>query len=114
MAYKERIAKKHIAKQLDKIIKTGYFINCDFHPAKLTSFGWNPKKDLCGTDVDGISITTNKGCSCSIKYCDPEPITELTALEMLTIYTEQGDRGLAIKYGGYTEQEYDEFVKNWR
>ena len=113
MPYAKRLRKKRAGQLLDKILETGYFIDCNYHPVKLTEYSWG-SKDLYGSDVSGISLTTGKGSSCSIFYCGPEPITEAIALEMASVYKDHGNKGLAIRYGGYTEEQYDEFEKMWR
>lgn len=113
MPYAKRIRKKHAGQLLDQILKTGYFVDCNYHPVKLTEWTWIGK-DIFGADVSGISLTTGKGSSCSIFHCGPEPITEAIALEMASVYKDRGDKGLAIRYGGYTEEQYAEFEKMWR
>lgn len=113
MSYNKRIRKKRIKKLLNEILETGYFINCNFHPVRLTEYGYWAK-DVWGTDVDGVALTNGGKCSCSIAHCGPEPITEAVALEMVEVYKQQGDRGLAVKYGGYTDDAYTEFEMMWR
>ena len=113
MPYATRLRKKRLSKLLDSILKTGYFVNCNYHPVKLTEYTWDGK-DLFGADVSGISLTNNGYCSCSLYHCAPEPITESVALEMALVYKEHGDKGLAVQFGGYTEEQYDEFEKMWR
>ena len=110
MAYAWRIRKKRAKKLLNEILDTGYFVSCDFHPVRLTEYGWN-KWDH---DVDGIALTTGGKGSCCLVNCVPEPITEAVALEMVEVYKQQGDRGLAVKYGGYTDEAYTEFERMWR
>ena len=109
---KHRIHKKQLSKILDTILETGYFINCNYHPVKLTEFSWSGK-DLFGSDVDGVSLINGNGCSCSLHYCRPTPITSKIAEEMVEIYNKQGNKGLAIKYGGWDEKSYEEFEKEW-
>lgn len=113
MAYKERIRKKRLGKRLDSILNTGYFVNCNYHPVKLTEWTWSDK-DLSGSDVSGTALTNNGGCSCSLAYCQPDSITEAVAFEMVEVWKIHGDRGLAIKYGGYAEEAYTEFEKEWK
>jgi hypothetical protein len=113
MAYVDRIRKKRLGKQLDRIIETGYFVNCNNHPVKLAGWCW-AGKHVFDSDVDGTSLTTGGGCSCSLFYCSPVSITETVALEMVEVYKQQGDRGLAVKYGGYTDDAYTEFETMWR
>lgn len=113
MAYKDRIRKKRLGKLLDSIIATGYFVNCNYHPVQLTEWTWGGK-DLYGADVSGIALTNNGRCSCSLAHCAPEAVTEAVAFEMTEHWRMHGDRGLAVKYGGYTEEVYTEFEKEWR
>ena len=113
MAYNDRIRKKRLGKLLDSILETGYFVNCNYHPVKLTEWTWGGN-DLYSADVSGVALTNDGRCICSLAHCAPDPITETVALEMASVYKERGDRGLAIKYGGYTEEQYTEFEKMWR
>lgn len=113
MSYNKRIQKKHIKKLLNEILDTGYFINCNFHPVRLTEYGYWAK-DICGTDVDGVALTNDGKCSCSVAYCRPEPITEKVAFEMVEVWKAEGDKGLAVRYGGYSSEDYDAFEKEWR
>ena len=110
MAYVQRMNKKWARKRLDKILETGYFVNCNFHPVRLTEYGWN-KWDH---DVDGIALTNGGKCSCCLNNCQPEPITEAIALEMVEVWKIEGDKGLAVRYGGYSPEDYDAFEKIWR
>lgn len=110
MSYKQRIRKKRNRQLLDSIISTGYFVNCNYHPTKLTGYSWNK----WNPDVSGIALTNNGKCSCSLAHCGPDPIVESQALEMVAIWQKGGDRALAIYYGGYTEEQYTEFEKMWR
>lgn len=113
MAYKDRIRKKRLGRRLDSILATGYFMNCNYHPVKLTEWAWGGK-DVFGSDVEGITLTDNTACSCSLFYCSPVLLTEAVALEMAEHWRLHGDRGLAVKYGGYTDEGYTEFEKEWR
>lgn len=114
-SYQWRQSKKRLGKRLDSILTTGYFVNCNYHPVKLTEWTWGSKgTDLFGSDVSGIALTNNGGCSCSLAYCMPESITEAVAVEMAEHWRLYGDRGLAVKYGGYTEEGYSQFEKEWK
>jgi len=110
MAYSRRINKKWARKRLNKILETGYFINCNFHPVRLTEYGWN-KWDH---DVDGVALTNGGFCSCCLNNCQPESITETVALEMIEVWKVEGDKGLAVRYGGYSPEDYDTFEREWR
>jgi hypothetical protein len=110
MAYAWRIRKKRAKRLLNEILETGYFVNCNFHPVRLTEYGWN-KWDH---DVDGIALTNGGKCSCCLVNCVPEPITERVAMEMAYVWHTEGDKGLAVRYGGYTPEAYDEFQRMWR
>lgn len=109
-----RKIKREIRKTLREILRTGYFVNCNYHPIKLTEYGFS-HHDVFGTEVAGIGLTINKSISrCSVWYCNPEPISEEKALEMVETWKQGGDRALAITYGGYTEEQYTQFEKEWR
>jgi hypothetical protein len=110
MPYQKRIMKKRLKKLLNKILEKGYFVNCNYHPVRLTEYGWGKWDHV----VDGVALTTGRGCSCCLRNCSPEPITETRALEMVEVWTNGGDRALAVRYGGYTEEQYTEFEKMWR
>lgn len=110
MAYAYRIRKKRAKTLLNKILETGYFVNCNFHPVRLTEYGWN-KWDH---DVDGVALTNGGKCSCCLFNCVPEPITETVALEMVEVWRSEGNRGLAVRYGGYSPEAYDAFEREWR
>lgn len=109
----KRKRKKIIRKRLRELLTTGYFINCNYHPVELTSYGFS-HHDIFGSDVDGVALTNGGGCSCSMWHCNPEPITKEQALEMAEVWKNGGDRALAIKYGGYTEEQYTQFENEWR
>lgn len=110
MSYISRIRKKRTKKLLNEILEKGYFVNCKYHPVRLTEYGWG-KWDH---DVDGIALTNGRKCSCCLWNCGPEPITQAQAEEMAEVWKAGGDRALAIHYGGYTEEQYTEFEKMWR
>lgn len=110
MAYAWRIRKKRAKKLLNEILDTGYFVDCSFHPMRLTEYGWG-KWDH---DVTGIALTNGGKGSCCLMNCVPEPITEKVALEMAEVWKSEGDKGLAVRYGGYSATDYDQFEKEWR
>lgn len=110
MSYAWRIRKKRAKKLLSQILETGFFVNCNFHPVELTEYGWN-KYDH---DVDGVLLTSGGKCSCCLVNCVPEPITKRIALEMVEVWKNEGDKGLAVRYGGYLPEDYDTFEREWR
>jgi len=113
MKHNKRQTKKQITRRLDLIRQAGYFLNCNYHPVKLTSYGYY-NKDVFGTDVEGIALTTGVSCSCSVYYCSPVPITDEKARNLVTMWKQGGDRALAIHEGGWTEESYSAFEKEWR
>lgn len=110
MSYISRMSKKRARKLLNEIIEKGYFVNCNYHPVRLTKYGWGKWTH----DVEGIALTNGGKCSCCLKNCCPEPITEAQAEEMVEVWKSGGNRALAIHYSGYTEEQYTEFEKMWR
>ena len=110
MPYAKRIRKKRAKKLLNEILEKGYFVNCNYHPVRLTKYSWG-KWDH---DVGGVALTNGGLCSCCLYNCVPEPITESQAIEMVAVWKKGGNRALAVRYGGYTEEAYTEFEKAWR
>ena len=110
MSYVRRIRKKRAKKLLNEILDAEYFVDCNFHPMRLTEYEWGKWNH----DVTGIALTNGgKGCCC-LMNCVPDPITETVALEMVEVWKSEGNRGLSIRYSGYTAADYDQFEKEWR
>ena len=113
MPHKRRLIKKQLKKLLADIESTGYFTDAGYHPVRLTDVGWC-SKDIFGSEVEGIRLTTGRTSSAGLYYDGPAAVSEETAYEMQAEWTKTGDRGLTVNYGGRTEEDYNQFEKEWR
>jgi len=109
----DRKIKNHILRIMKKLKVGSYFIDCSYEPCIVTAKGFS-YQDLYGAWVDGKSLVSDSETSCSIMHCGPEPIDKDKADEMIAEYKKGGSRALVIKYGGWSEEDYDAFEKKWR
>jgi hypothetical protein len=98
---------------IERIKETGFFIGSHYHPIQLYGYCFNDE-DVYGAYVSGMNMITHQVSEASIVYDRVTPITEEQAKEAVEEYEQNGNKGLAIKYGGYTPEEYDQFEEEWR
>ena len=53
-----------------------FFENCAGNPARVDVVGWWGYAYRHDAYVEGVDLITGAGCSCSIIYCDPLPLTQ--------------------------------------
>lgn len=98
-------------KRLNKLALAGYYISCEHHPVIITKIA---ASDNIYTDtVEGIDLITGEETSCSVFTCAPHALSEQEVENMLNVYSESGEKGLALTFGGFTEESYDEFYNIW-
>lgn len=83
--------------------------DCSYHAVVVTELSY----DVYGADVEGFSIHTGRGSSCSLNHCGIVKLDEQEIINKIKAFNESGDRGLAI-LAGWTEEQHAEFERNWR
>jgi len=58
-----------------------------------------------------FDLITGDRRACSITSCGVKKLFPKEVVEMIEEYKLNGDRGLLIKYNGWTEKEYNKFMK---
>ena len=77
-----RKIQREIRKTLQEILKTGYFVNCNYQPIRLTEYSFC-HHDVFGTEVAGEGLMNKAISRCSVWHCNPEPDSKEKALEMV-------------------------------
>lgn len=90
-----------------------YVIGHNYHPSIVLRVDICPS-DVYGSDIDVFDLVGMHESSISLMHSVPEIIDEEKATKLLEVYKQEGDRGLAKCVGGWTDETYDEFEKNWR
>lgn len=91
-----RKTKKYNRKRVESLSRSGYYLDCNYHPCKITNLMMYGK--LCDGDVEGIClIPTRHGSSCSIYNCAPTALSENEAKERAN-YIENGQMAYLKKY----------------
>lgn len=95
-----------------KIPVGGYFLACDSIPAKCTEKDFYTN-DLYGNGVLGNSLLDGHGCSCSLWYCSPEPLTKERAYELIECYKNNSWAEYQVMLHGGSLEYYEEMDKVW-
>lgn len=91
----------------------GIFEACNYHPCRITYKGFS-YQDLYGAFVEGVSLLDGRQVSCSVLNCGVQPLTSEQADRRKAAWERGGDKALVIECRDWTEQQYDEFEKEWR
>ena len=121
--YNWRAEKRYTAKLAKNLQKLRYFEDCNYHVAKVTRVFIDPTYKGATGDVDGISLFTGKGTGCSLRHCNPVPLTEKEAMERVAYFKAHGFDEYQRKYiyqpmsdeeWANALKEIQEFRRVWR
>ena len=91
---------------LEKIGVGDIYLDCAYHPVVC--------EEANGDDITGVSMVDgSRPRSCSIKYCAPAKMTKEGAAIVVAVWEAEGQRG-AMKWLGWSEQQVNKFMKEWR
>lgn len=71
----QRPQKRRLNRKLKRLKFGMYFENCAGNPARVDLVGWWGYRHKYDAFVEGVDLVTGAGCSCSLIYCDPQPLT---------------------------------------
>lgn len=83
-----------------------YIEDCAYHPCIILTNDWG--------DLDCWDIVRGNWTSCSLFHCGIKKLTYDEVKEHIDLHRTGGEKALAMKYGEWTEKDYEEFEKNWR
>jgi len=81
--------------------------DCNWHPCIIKEI------DMEG-DITALDLITGQETGCNLYSCGIEKLSPERVQEIIQEYQKNGDRGIAIRFHGWTDERYDEFEKNWR
>lgn len=80
--------------------------DCGYHPVRCT------KND--GEDVSGVSMVDGTHPrNCSLKYCGVKKLTEAEAKELLTLWNNEGEKGVLLKWAKWPEENVNQYLKDY-
>jgi hypothetical protein len=94
---RDRRNKNTIDYYLREFEKSPYFEDCSYHPCVITKIYYNPE-DNSRLDVDGTSLVTGLGTSCSCFHCGVQPLSKQEAEERRDYINEFGMLPYSLKY----------------
>ena len=82
---------KRYLNHLSSKLKFGmYFEDCNYHPSQVTRRNIF-KSDMCGSDIEGVSLVSNSGTCCSIYHCAPWPMSKEMAEKQMVYLQQEGN-----------------------
>lgn len=100
----KRKLKRYINHLAAKLKPGAIFESCSYEPSVVTKRSFRPS-DIYGSDVEGVSIVTGAGCSCSLFHCGPWPLSKENARARVKHLEKPG--------ASCSDPEYKVFLEAW-